>query len=61
MLKTSYWVILGGIAAMVIASVLLYLESLEVLAYAGLVIGFFAVGIGILMGFYQMVQEDQRD
>lgn len=60
MLKTSYRVILGGLVSMIIASVLLYLGTLEILGYAGLVIGFFAIGIGILLGFYHMVREDQQ-
>ena len=61
MLNVSFWIITTGLFAMIAASVLLYFDSLTVVAYTALVIGFFAIGIGILLGFYRMVREDEQD
>lgn len=57
MLRTSYLVIVGGIVSMIVGSVLIYLDTMAILSYALLVIGFFAVGIGILIGFFHMIRE----
>jgi hypothetical protein len=45
---------------MIVAALLLFLEAMTIMAYVLLVIGFFGVGIGILIGFFRMVK-DERD
>jgi hypothetical protein len=59
MFNHSYNIILSGILSMSISSVLIYFETLDYLAYALLGIGFIAIGIGLLLGFYRMIHEDQ--
>lgn len=54
----SVKIIFFGLFSMIAAAVLLFFDTATLLAYAGLVIGFFAVGIGILLGFYRMVTDD---
>ena len=46
---------------MIVSSVLLYVDVARILAYVLLVVGFFGVGIGILIGFYKMVNESSDD
>ena len=57
MFDTSYRVILFSLLSMIIASGLLYFNTATIVAYALLVIGFFGVGIGILIGFFKMIKE----
>jgi len=57
MFDTSYRVILFSLLSMIIASGLLYFDTATIVAYALLVIGFFGVGIGILIGFFKMIRE----
>lgn len=61
MITTSYRVILFSLLSMIVASVLLYFDTGAYLAYALLVIGFFGIGIGILIGFFKMVSESDSD
>jgi hypothetical protein len=42
---------------MVVASAMLFFDVITVLAYVLLAIGFLGVGIGILIGFFKMVNE----
>jgi hypothetical protein len=42
---------------MVVAGAMLFFDVVVTLAYALLVIGFFGVGIGILIGFFKMVND----
>ncbi len=59
MFSLSYRVVAGGLFAMIGASVLLFFDTLPWVAYAGLIAGFFMIGIGILIGFYQMIRDDE--
>jgi membrane-bound ClpP family serine protease len=45
---------------MIVAALLLFLEALTIMAYVLLVIGFFGVGIGILIGFFRMVKDERN-
>ena len=60
MLNKSYRVIYAGLLSMIIASVIFYFDVRSYIAYALLIIGFFLVGIGILLGFAKMVSEDNE-
>ena len=57
MFNTSYRVILSALMSMLVAGVLLFFETATITAYVLLVVGFFGVGIGILIGFFKMVKE----
>jgi hypothetical protein len=46
--------------SMLIAGVLLFFDIATILAYVLLVTGFFGVGIGILLGFFKMVNEHEN-
>ena len=59
MFSLSYRVVAGGLFAMIAASVLLFFDTLPWVAYIGLIAGFFMIGIGILIGFYQMIRDDE--
>ena len=61
MLKASYKIIFLALLSMIVSSVLLYVDVARILAYVLLVVGFFGVGIGILIGFYKMVNESSDD
>ena len=60
MFNTSYRIILSSLMSMIIAGVLLYFDVVTVMAYVLLVIGFFGIGIGILLGFFKMVNEQEN-
>jgi hypothetical protein len=57
MLNTSYRIILIALFSMITAAILLYFRTATTLAYVLLVIGFFGIGIGILIGFFKMVSD----
>ena len=57
MFDTSFRVILFSLLSMIIAAGLLYFEIATYVAYGLLVIGFFGVGIDILIGFFKMIKE----
>ena len=57
MFDTSYRVILLSLLSMIVAAGLLYFDIATYVAYALLVIGFFGVGIGILIGFFKMINQ----
>ena len=59
MFNTSYRVILSSLLSMIIAAVLLFFDTVTVMAYVLLVIGFFGIGIGILIGFFKMVKDQE--
>jgi len=59
MFNKSYATILVGLLSMIIASVMFYFKTYAFVAYALLVIGFFLIGIGILLGFFKMVSDDK--
>ena len=59
MFNTSYRVILSSILSMIIAAVLLFFDAVTIVAYVLLVIGFFGIGIGILIGFFKMVKDQE--
>jgi hypothetical protein len=45
--------------SMIIAGGLLFFDTLTIIAYVLLVIGFFGIGIGILIGFFKMVKDQE--
>lgn len=57
MFDISYRVILFSLLSMIIAGGLLFFDTATIVAYALLVIGFFGIGIGILIGFFEMVKD----
>jgi hypothetical protein len=57
MFDISYRVILFSLLSMIIAGLLLYYDIATIVAYTLLVIGFFGVGIGILIGFFKMIKD----
>jgi hypothetical protein len=59
MKDASFIIILFGILAMIIASVLIYLDTLHVIAYALYGTGFIAIGIGLLYGLFSMVSDEK--
>ena len=59
MFNTSYRVILASLLSMIIAAVLLFFDTVTVMVYVLLVIGFFGIGIGILIGFFKMVKDEE--
>lgn len=61
MFNKSYRIILTGLLSMIIASVIIYLDLTTSIAYALLAIGFVLIGVGILIGFYQMITEDGKE
>ena len=58
MFNASYRIILFSLVSMIVAALLLFLEALTIMAYVLLVIGFFGVGIGILIGFFRMIKDE---
>ena len=61
MLNASYKIIFLALLSMIASSVLLYFDVARVLAYVLLVVGFFGIGIGILIGFFKMVTETDNE
>ncbi|UCB55336.1 MAG: hypothetical protein JSW45_02035 [Thiotrichales bacterium] len=59
MFNTSYRVILFSLLSMIVAAVLLFLDAATIVAYVLLVTGFFGIGIGILIGFFKMVKDQE--
>ena len=59
MFNTSYRVILSSLMSMIIAGVLLFLDTAAIMAYVLLVAGFFGIGIGLLIGFFKMVKDQE--
>jgi hypothetical protein len=56
MFNTSYRIILFSLLSMIVAGALLFFEIAPIAAYTLLAIGFFGIGIGILLGFFKMVK-----
>ena len=57
MFNISYTIILSSLMSMIIAGILLYFNSATIIAYVLLVVGFFGVGTGLLIGFFKMVKD----
>ena len=57
MFDTSYRLILFSLLSMIIAGMLLYYDTATIVAYVLLVIGFLGIGIGILIGFFKMIND----
>ncbi len=60
MFDTSYRVILFSLMSMLIAGGLLFFDIAATVAYVLLVVGFFGIGIGILIGFFKMVKDQEN-
>lgn len=59
MFDISYRIILFSLLSMIVAGGLLYFDTAAIVAYILLVIGFFGVGIGLLIGFFKMIKEQE--
>ena len=59
MFNNSYRIILFSLLSMIIAAVLLHFDTATMLSYALLGIGFFGIGIGILIGFFKLVNDHE--
>ncbi len=59
MFDTSYRIILFSLASMLVAGLLLFFDIATIMAYVLLVVGFFGIGIGILIGFFKMVKDQE--
>ena len=46
--------------SMIFGCALVYFDTALIAAYALLVIGFFGTGIGLLVGFFRMINETER-
>ena len=57
MFDTSYRLILFSLLSMISAGMLLYYDTATIVAYVLLVIGFLGIGIGILIGFFKMIND----
>jgi uncharacterized membrane protein HdeD (DUF308 family) len=60
MFSKSFFTIVTGLISMIIACVIFYFETRSVAAFILFGVGFVMVGIGILMGFFKMVSEDNH-
>jgi len=60
MLNTSYRVILSSLMSMLIAGGLLFFDAITIVAYVLLVAGFLGIGIGLLIGFFEMVKDQEN-
>jgi len=56
----SYITVLVGLAAMIVACFIFYIDSKSYIAYSFFAIGFILVGIGILLGFFKLVTENEN-
>lgn len=59
MFNKSFMTIMTGLLSMITACVIFYFDTRSPIAYTLFVIGFFLVGIGILLGFAKMVSDDE--
>jgi len=57
----SFITIILGIFAMIIACFLFYYNSKSYFSYSLFAIGFFLVGIGILLGFIKLIKEEPTE
>jgi hypothetical protein len=46
--------------SMLIAGGLLFFDAITIVAYVLLVVGFFGIGIGLLIGFFDMVKDQEN-
>ena len=60
MFNKSFITIMIGLLSMTIACTIFYFDARSVIAYAIFAIGFILVGIGILLGFFKMVSDDEE-
>lgn len=59
MFNASYRLILLSLMSMLVAGGLLFFDIATIVAYVLLVAGFFGIGIGILIGFFKMVRDEE--
>lgn len=57
MFNKSYITIWLGLISMMVASAIFYFEVRSIFSYALFGIGFILVGIGLLLGFFNMVSD----
>jgi hypothetical protein len=60
MFNKSFLTILVGLLSIIIACSIFYLDIRSAVAYALFGIGFVLVGIGILLGFFKMITDDEQ-
>ena len=56
----SFITIVLGLLAMIVACFIFYYDAKSYFSYALFTIGFFLVGIGILLGFFKLIREDEH-
>ena len=61
MINKGYRAIFIGLLSMMIASAMFYLDTSPTVAYSLLVIGFFLIGIGLLLGVIILVTDDSNN
>jgi len=61
MFNTSYRIIFFSLLSMIAAGAMLFFDTAPIAAYTLLVIGFFGIGIGILVGFFKMVNGSENN
>ena len=60
MINKSYMMIWLGLLLIIVLSVMLYVGMNSPVLHVFLAIGFFIVGLGILLGFIKMISEDKN-
>ena len=56
----SFTTVLIGLSAMIVACFIFYFNSKSYIAYSLFAIGFIFVGVGILLGFFKLVTENEN-
>jgi hypothetical protein len=60
MFNKSFITVLIGFVSILIACLIFYFDTRSSIAYALFAIGFILVGIGILLGFFKMVSDNEE-
>ena len=56
----SFATIIVGLFTMIAACFIFYYDAKSYFSYTLFAIGFFLVGIGILLGFFKLIREDEN-
>lgn len=59
MMNKSYMIIMSGLLLVITLSVLIYFKISSPVIYVLLAIGFISIGVGMLLGFINMVSENK--
>lgn len=61
MFNKCFMTVMLGLLLMMIACAIFYFDMRSYIAYALFAIGFILVGIGILLGFFKMVSDEEKN